>query len=88
MVHGMSTKAEAILEQIQSLPPAELRELSRKLNRLAQKPAKIARGKRVLAALLRGGKVKGDTASWLRLTRGVSLEQPVHRIHASRRWTA
>ena len=55
---------------------------------LVVKAGKLTRGKRVLAALLRGGKVKGDTASWLRLTRGVSLEQPAHRIHASRRWTA
>jgi bifunctional DNA-binding transcriptional regulator/antitoxin component of YhaV-PrlF toxin-antitoxin module len=37
---------------------------------LVVRAAKMARGKRVLVALMRGGKVKGDTASWLRLTRG------------------
>ena len=71
----MSTKAEAILEKARHLPPAELRELSRQINRLtakAGKAGKLTRGKRVLAALLRGGKVKGDTASWLRLTRGTA----------------
>jgi hypothetical protein len=75
MVRSMSTKAEAILEKAQSLPPAELRELCRQINRLAAKSGmagKLTRGKRVLAALLRGGKVKGDTESWLRLTRGAA----------------
>ncbi len=36
------------------------------------KAGKPTRGKRVLAALLRGGQVKGDTAGWLRLTRGAA----------------
>lgn len=38
----MSTKAQAILETIQGLPPAELRELCQQVNRLAaemEKPA-------------------------------------------------
>ncbi len=39
---------------------------------LVVKAGKLARGKRVLAALLRGGKVKGDTANWLRLTRSAA----------------
>jgi len=39
---------------------------------LVVKASKRSRGKRVLAALLRGGKVKGDTESWLRLTRGTA----------------
>jgi hypothetical protein len=39
---------------------------------LVVKAGKTAPGKRALAALLRGGKVKGDTASWLRLTRGAA----------------
>lgn len=71
----MSTKAEAILETAQGLPPAELRELCRRINRLAAqagKAGKLTRGKRVLAALQHGGKVKGDTGSWLRLTRGTA----------------
>jgi hypothetical protein len=74
-VQGMSKKAEAILETARSLPPAELRELCRQINRLAAKAGKagkLTRGKRALAALLRGGKIKGDTGSWLRLTRGAA----------------
>ncbi len=35
MVQGMSTKAQAILETIQGLPPAELRELCQQVNRMA-----------------------------------------------------
>lgn len=37
---------------------------------LVVKAGKLSRGKRVLAALMHGGKIKGDTESWLRLTRG------------------
>ena len=36
---------------------------------LIVRAGKLSRGKRVVASLLRGGKVKGDTESWLRLTR-------------------
>ncbi len=39
---------------------------------LVVKAGRLPRGKRVLAEMLRGGKVKGDTASWLRLTRGAA----------------
>ena len=39
---------------------------------LVVKAGKFTRGKRVLTTLLRGGKVKGDTESWLRLTRGTA----------------
>ena len=39
---------------------------------LVVRAAKLTRGKRVLASLMRGGKLKGDTASWLRLTRGTT----------------
>jgi len=37
---------------------------------LVVKAASPARGKRVVATLLRGGAVKGRTKDWLRLTRG------------------
>jgi len=37
---------------------------------LVVKAATTLRGKRVLATLLRGGKIKGRTKDWLRLTRG------------------
>ena len=36
---------------------------------LVVKAGRLTRGKRVLAAMLRAGKVKGDTESWLRLIR-------------------
>jgi len=37
---------------------------------LVVKANKISRGKRVLAALLRGGSIQGRTEDWLHLTRG------------------
>ena len=37
---------------------------------LVVKSAETARGKRVLATMLRGGAIKGRTKDWLRLTRG------------------
>ena len=37
----MSTKAQAILEEIQGLPPAELRELCRQVNRIAVETEKL-----------------------------------------------
>jgi hypothetical protein len=37
---------------------------------LVVKAAPTPRGKRVLATLLLGGKIKGRTKDWLRLTRG------------------
>jgi hypothetical protein len=37
---------------------------------LVVKAATISNGKRVLATLLRGGKIKGRTKDWLGLTRG------------------
>jgi bifunctional DNA-binding transcriptional regulator/antitoxin component of YhaV-PrlF toxin-antitoxin module len=37
---------------------------------LVVKAGKLPRGRRALATLLRGGKLRGNTAEWLRLTRG------------------
>ena len=37
---------------------------------LVVKAATTSRGKRALTTLLRGGKIKGRTKDWLRLTRG------------------
>ena len=54
------------------LPRHEIEFVDRPDGVLVVKAGRLARGKRVLAALLRGGKVKGDTASWLRLTRGTA----------------
>ena len=54
------------------LPQREVEFVDQPDGVLVVKAGKLARGKRVLAALLRGGKVKGDTASWLRLTRSAA----------------
>lgn len=51
-------------------PQSEVRFLDQPDGVLVAKAGKLSRGKRVLAGLLRGGKVKGYTESWLRLTRG------------------
>jgi bifunctional DNA-binding transcriptional regulator/antitoxin component of YhaV-PrlF toxin-antitoxin module len=37
---------------------------------LITKVSKLSRGRRAVSALLHGGKVKGRTEDWLRLTRG------------------
>ena len=52
------------------LPHREVEFVDQPNGVLVVKAGKLTRGKRVLAALLRGGKVKGDTENWLRLTRG------------------
>jgi len=52
------------------LPQREVEFVDQPNGVLAVKAGKLTRGKRVVAALLRGGKVKGDTEDWLRLTRG------------------
>ena len=38
----MSTKAQAILEEIQGLPPTELRELCQQINRMAAETEKLS----------------------------------------------
>lgn len=52
------------------LPKHEVRFVDQPEGVLIVKAGKLSPGKRVLAALLRGGKVKGSTKDWLRLTRG------------------
>ena len=54
------------------LPQREVEFVDQPDGVLVIKASKLSRGKRVLAALLRGGKVKGNTESWLRLTRGAA----------------
>ncbi len=51
------------------LPRQEVEVVDQPGGVLVVRAGRLSRGKRVLSALLRGGKVKGDTASWLRLTR-------------------
>ena len=52
------------------LPRRQVRFLDQPDGVLVLRAGKLTRGKRVLASLLRGGKVKGNTEGWLRLTRG------------------
>ena len=52
------------------LPQRQVKFVDRPDGVLVVKAGKRSRGKQVLAALLRGGRVKGDTEGWLRLTRG------------------
>lgn len=54
------------------LPRGEVQFVDQPDGVLVVKAGRSTRGKRVLAALLRGGKIKGDTASWLRVTRGAA----------------
>lgn len=52
------------------LPHAEVHFVDQPNGVLVIKAAKLARGKRVLSTLMRGGVVKGRTEEWLRTTRG------------------
>ena len=52
------------------LAEAEVRLVDQPDGVLVVKAATDPRGKRAVATLLRGGKIKGRTKDWLRLTRG------------------
>ena len=52
------------------LPHAEVDFVDHPNGVLVTRAVKATRGKRVLAALLRGGVVKGRTKDWLQMTRG------------------
>ena len=54
------------------LPRREVKFVDQPNGVLVAKAGKLSRGKQVLAALLRGGRVKGNTESWMRLTRGAA----------------
>ena len=54
------------------LPRREVKFVDQPDGVLVVKAGKRSRGKRVLTALLRGGRVKGNTVDWLRLTRGAA----------------
>ena len=69
---GQVTIPPAMRKKHGLLPQREVEFVDQPNGVLVVKAGKLSRGKRVLAALLRGGKVKGDTASWLHLTRGAA----------------
>ena len=67
--------ATELLEQVKALPPAEQRKFFSRVHHLEKKVCAIpkrksSRGRRALAALLNGRKIRGRTADWLRVTRG------------------
>ena len=69
---GQVTIPPAMRKKHGLLPQHEVEFVDQPDGVLVVKASKLSRGKRVLAALLRGGRVKGDTESWLRLTRGAA----------------
>jgi bifunctional DNA-binding transcriptional regulator/antitoxin component of YhaV-PrlF toxin-antitoxin module len=69
---GQVTIPPAMRKRHGLLPRREVEFVDQPNGVLVVKARKITPGKRALATLLRGGKVKGDTASWLRLTRGAT----------------
>lgn len=69
---GQVTIPPAMRRKHGLLPQREVKFVDQPDGVLVVKASKLTRGKRVLAALLRGGKVKGDTASWLRMRRGAA----------------
>ena len=66
---GQVTIPPAMRKKHGLLPRAEIALLDQPDGVLLVKASKLSRGRRALAALLRGGKIKGRTDDWLRLTR-------------------
>jgi bifunctional DNA-binding transcriptional regulator/antitoxin component of YhaV-PrlF toxin-antitoxin module len=66
---GQITIPPAMLKKHGLVPRAEVELVDRPEGILVMKAAKLSGGKRVLNALLRGGKIKARTDDWLRLTR-------------------
>lgn len=69
---GQVTIPPAMRRKHGLLPKHEVRFVDQPDGILIVKARKLTRGKRVLATMLRGGKVRGNTASLLRLTRGAA----------------
>jgi antitoxin PrlF len=69
---GQVTIPPAMRRKHGLLPRGEVKFVDQPNGVLVVKAGKLSRGDRVLAALLRGGRVKGNTESWLRLTRGTA----------------
>ena len=69
---GQVTIPPAMRRKHGLLPRQEVELVDQPGGVLVVKASRLSRGKRVVATLLRGGKVKGDTADWLKLTRGTA----------------
>lgn len=66
---GQVTIPPAMRRKHGLLPQREVELVDQPDGVLVVKAGKLSRGKRVVAALLRGGAIKGRTEEWLRLTR-------------------
>ena len=69
---GQVTIPPAMRKRHGLLPRAEVTLVDQPDGVLVVRASKPTRGRRALAALLRGGKIKGRTQDWLRLTRGAA----------------
>ena len=67
---GQVTIPLAIRKKHGLLPQCQVEFIDQADGVLVVRAGKRGRGKRALATLLRGGKVKARTRDWLRLTRG------------------
>lgn len=66
---GQITIPSALRQKHGLLPQREIELVDQPDGVLVVKAGRLSRGKRVVAALLRGGTIKGRTEEWLRLTR-------------------
>jgi antitoxin PrlF len=69
---GQVTIPPAMRRKHGLLPRREVEFLDQPDGVLVVKVGKLSRGRRILATLMRGGKIKGRTEDWLRLTRGTA----------------
>jgi len=69
---GQVTIPPAMRKRHGLLPRAEVALVDRPDGVLVVRASELSHGRRALAALLRGGKIKGRTQDWLRLTRGAA----------------
>jgi bifunctional DNA-binding transcriptional regulator/antitoxin component of YhaV-PrlF toxin-antitoxin module len=67
---GQVTIPRAMRKKHGLLARAEVEFVDRPEGILLVKANKFSRGQRVVTTLLRGGKIRGRTEDWLRLTRG------------------
>jgi len=67
---GQVTIPSALRKKHGFLPRGEIALVDQPDGILVVKAPKISRGQKAVSALLRGGKIKGSTQDWLRLTRG------------------
>jgi bifunctional DNA-binding transcriptional regulator/antitoxin component of YhaV-PrlF toxin-antitoxin module len=67
---GQVTLPPAMRKKHGLLPKSQVKFIDRPEGVLVVKVKTPSRGRQVVAAMLRGGKIKGRTEDWLKLTRG------------------